>query len=405
MRAKPRRNQCQQPNVKFYKLRKDAYCFLTCNILQTERRIIMRISKKHIIAASAAIIASASFMASQPAEAKATYQQERSWEVWQISDDQSKYRMVQSQKGSRLRRIQDELVKYNSDVLNYKDGVHGRWVQPVWLNEDSDEDRSYSLGGYIVLTQKKVDSLTQGRENTARSLYSNSLIASPVAHELGHYVNEDTINRVADRDDTHVKSEYAADEEAWALLESVPEYSIGSQLTDNLLRKQGKYAFELNNTKSASDDKRIGAIIGHISKISGGRVKIDEACRLTVDGRPFMGTGYVPASDDATKEERTAYLAGQIASCMKDGLWTRSRVDYMPESEFCEGGRPDYTVVVIRKGETANGGPTGEIAKVLGTFAFSLKDNKYSRNVQAQKEADTVNAILSQMEGRERPSV
>ena len=226
-----------------------------------------------------------------------------------------------------------------------------------------------------------------------------------MAHELGHYVNEDTINRVADRDDTHVKSEYAADEEAWALLESVPEYSIGSQLTDNLLRKQGKYAFELNNTKSASDDKRIGAIIGHISKISGGRVKIDEACRLTVDGRPFMGTGYVPASDDATKEERTAYLAGQIASCMKDGLWTRSRVDYMPESEFCEGGRPDYTVVVIRKGETANGGPTGEIAKVLGTFAFSLKDNKYSRNVQAQKEADTVNAILSQMEGRERPSV
>ena len=77
----------------------------------------------------------------------------------------------------------------------------------------------------------------------------------------------------------------------------------------------------------------------------------------------------------------------------------------MPESEFCERGRPDYTVVVIRKGETANGGPTGEIAKVLGTFAFSLKDNKYSRNVQAQKEADPVNAILSQMEGRERPSV
>lgn len=359
--------------------------------------------KKNLFVAAALAAAVIPFTPSESAEARASFTQERSWEVWQLSDDQSKYRMIQSQKGSMLRKIQDRLVECNSNELNYKGGGHQRWLQPAWINEDMDEDRSYSLGGYVVLTQKKLDSLNQGRENTPTSLYNNSLVASPLAHEFAHFANLDTVNRVTDRDETRIKSEYKADETAWTYLENVPEFSVGSQLTDNILRKRGKSAFSLSNKKLASDDERIGAIIAHISKISGGRVQVSEDCRMTLDGRPFMGTGYLEASSDATKEERTAYLAGQIATCIGNGLWSRGRIDYMPESEMFDGGRPDRTVLVVREGMTGNGGPTGSIAKVLGVFEFPLNGGKYSRTPHEQAEIDAANRLMEQVAGREKP--
>lgn len=353
-----------------------------------KRKIFTNIGRKIAVPmATVAIVGGAMFP--QIVSAKASVSTERSWENWQMSEDQTKYTMTQAQKGSMLREIQDSLVEHNSEVLNYKDDTHQRWVQPAWLNQDTERTRSYSMGGYLVITQNEINDYTNGSSISPTSIIKNSLIATDIAHESAHYVNEDTRNRVTDTKKGAIASEYRADAGARELLARVPEFSVGSQLTAELIwAEKGS-----QNSNDASLEKRIKDTLEYIATKSSGRVSLNRNSYATIDGKPLCGTGFLSDSAEATGAERTDYIAGQIATCMSEGLWSRNKIDYAPESEIFKGGSEAKTVLFVRE-EEKDGNPSGNIAKILGTFEFPLNTNMRTHTAHETDEINAVNWIL-----------
>lgn len=356
-----------------------------------KRKIFANIGRKIAVPmAAVAIVGGAMFP--QVVSAKASVATERSWENWQMSEDQTKYTMTQAQKGSMLREIQDSLVKHNSDELNYKDDAHPRWIQPAWLNQDTKRTRSYSMGGYLVITQNEINDYTNGLSISPTSIIKNSLIATDIAHESAHYVNEDTRNRVTDTKKGAIESEYKADAKARELLARVPEFSVGSQLTAELIwAKKGS-----QNGNDASLEKRIQDTLSYIQSASSGKVSLSRNGYATINGKPLCGTGFLSNSANASGAERTAYIAGQIATCMSEGIWSRNKIDYAPESEVFKGGSPAKTVLFVRK-EEKDGNPSGNIAKILGTFEFPLSTNMRTHTSHETNEINAVNWILEEL--------
>lgn len=353
-----------------------------------KRKIFADIGRKITVPmAAVAIVGGAMFP--QIVSAKASVATERSWENWQMSEDQTKYTMTQAQKGSMLREIQDSLVEHNSDELNYKDDTHPRWIQPAWLNQDTERTRSYSMGGYLVITQNEINDYTNGSSISPTSIIKNSLIATDIAHESAHYVNEDTRNRVTDTKKGAIESEYKADAKARELLARVPEFSVGSQLTAELIwTEKGS-----QKGNDASLEKRIQDTLDYIQSASGGKVSLSRNSYATIDKKPLCGTGILHNSAEATGAERTAYIAGQIATCMSRGIWSRNKIDYAPESEIFKGGSKAKTVLFVRE-EEKDGNPSGDIAKILGTFEFPLDANMRTHSSHETDEINAVNWIL-----------
>lgn len=352
------------------------------------------------LAAAFAVTVFVGFTPSQ-ASAMASVEKEREWAMHDLAEDRAKYEMVQSQPGSPLRHMQDELIKYNSDKLNYDDGKHDRWLEPVWLClSESMASTGWSQGGYVAINQSTVSAANsfhpghEGRENGERNIYNNSTIAKTIAHEFGHFINNDARTGATKKSSTSIKCEYAADEMAMVLLGNVPEYSAGSRIDVDLSMTGNGYDPALGYQTHPSDQDRAKAELSYIKKISGGRVVLDRDCHLTVDGKLFMGTGYLPDSEDGESLERTVYLAGQIATCIQKGIWKRANAAHASESIFFNNGRNDKTTLVMCKDSTLNGDPL----KIFGTFDVDPRKDKTDRTAEEQREADCVNAILALMD-------
>ena len=333
------------------------------------------------------------------AEAKmASPEQERKWAKEAQEDDAKKYRIEQSEPGSPLRHIQDQLIKYNSDRLNYDDGKHDRWLEPVWLGFGDIPTTGWSQGGYVMIPNKTV-TIANGRQgvlnhqenvNNDYNIYNNSNIAETLAHEFAHFANNDSHKGSVSKSSTSIACELKADATAREFLANVPEYSMGSQLPCYAQGRWNGVDRKLGYKTHPSDQERFRAIADDVRKISNGRVSVDEELRLTVDGKLFMGTGYVQTTNEADKNVRTAYLAGQIATCIQKGIWNRDYIAHRAENKIFADGRPDKVVLAMWDNPQRVGAPK----KILGTFDFDERKPKIERSELEQTEVDTLNYIM-----------
>lgn len=295
--------------------------------------------------------------------------------------------------------IMDKIIKANPNKLNYDDGKHDRWVSGLYWSEDTDQSNAFSNGGYILVTAKKayLSSLYDDGEHEAEprditeqpnNIYLISSFATDIAHELAHFECRDSAIIGDKRNPTKV--EYDADQEGMRLADAVPEYSMGAFVSNYFHERHLVYINDGKGDYHPSWKQYRDANRAYIEKISKGRVKLDEDCRLTVDGKLFMGTGYMPSSEYSDYRERTAYLAGQIASCIQRGIWKRENLGHSKETRFFIDGNREKTTLAVWNSSDVEGNPV----KLLGTFDFSEDSTKESRNSKEQQEVDCMNYIM-----------
>lgn len=290
--------------------------------------------------------------------------------------DKEKYHLRDTAEDSPLRKIQDTLITYNSDKLNYNDGKHDRWLSPVGIADSNYPYNGASCGGVTYIRKEYEDALIGCPEYNFVE-YSN--VAALLAHEFGHFVNKDTLSwvegipKTARRDD-----EFEADQMGMNLLDKVPEYSIASMLN---------YASGFQNIyPTATDDMK------YIEDWSYGRVKLVQLdpwnCIFTVDGKVFsIGESHgLWDSYDARAIERTQYLMGQIASCIHHNMWKKGNMLWGRESDYFLNGRPNKTTLLVYDKNSS------VPIKFLGTFDFSIDD------LNAPKHTTTIKTMAKDME-------
>lgn len=353
-------------------------------------------SRKLSFSFLAAAFAATVFVGFAPSQAEArmaSVEQERKWAQEVMEEDQAKYEMVQAEPGSPLRRIQDRLIQYNSGRLNYNDGKHARWLEPVWLNMSTMNGSAWSQGGYVLIANETVQDAIYGGDFGERDIYGSSMVAKTLAHEFAHFANEDVRKGNTRTSAKTLACEYRADKDSLEFLSNVPEFSIGTRFSRDAHRDGLGLDLVTEEKTHPSDQERAQMVMDTIKEWSNGRVQINRDCQMIYDGKLFNGTGYVDGSliyeDD--RKERTVYLAGQIADCIHRGIWNKKNVFRGPESLYFKDGNPKNTTVVIY--DNPNG--TGKPVKILGTFYVDSHKAKTERTVDEQKEANLVNIILT----------
>lgn len=295
-----------------------------------------------------------------------TPQKERDGARANFEKEKAQYNLRETSKKSPLRKIQDNLVVYNSDRLNYNDGKHERWLEPIGIADNTYPHEGSSCAGYTYVKQWYEDQLENYFHEYNIVQYSNT--AALLAHEYGHFVNKDSLSWVkgqpqsAQRDD-----EFGADQMGMELLDKVPEYSMGSMVA-RATGFQGIYP-------TAWDDLKI------LEDWSYDRVKfvqIDGVNCLSVDGVPFTvrQSHNLGASWDASGDDRTMYLMGQIASCIHHGMWKKRNIFWGPESNYFLNGRSDCTTLFVYD-------PNSDVQiKFLATFNITEADIKELTNAE-----------------------
>lgn len=314
-----------------------------------------------------------------------TPQKEREYAIERYEKKEAQYHFRIAEKDSPLRQIQDTLVTYNSDKLNYNDGKHERWLEPVGVVEYSYPHGASSSAGVSYMNQQYEDRVN-GYNSYDIIRYSD--VAAVMAHEFGHFVNKDTLIWVkgypksAQRDD-----EFGADQMGMELLDKVPEYSMGSMVA-RATGFQGIYPTSADDFKFLED-------------WSYGRVKLIRFdtfnCIFTVDGKMFtVGQSHGLGWQDARNTDRTLYLMGQIASCIHHGIWKKSNFLWIPESDYFPNGRNDKMLLLVCDQDS------DVSIKILATFDFTeaeLKDRtnmkKNLSNPEKDKDVDDFNFIIN----------
>lgn len=294
-----------------------------------------------------------------------------------------------------LKQIEDWLIAANPDKLNYNDGKHDRWLEPAYFTPGEYGNANvYSNGGDIIYTDGEYRlASNRGMEDesfdpdkwTARETYelnTNSNIAADLAHECSHFIHRDSTVKLSPKESCAI--ELRADIEGMQLMDKVPRYSMGSMIT---MEKRSYIRGNKQDENYPTSEERLDNEIAYLEKISGGRVKLDRNLRLTLDGKLLFGTGYMPDSEDATHMERTAYLAGQIASCIQRGTWSPDNVYITKEKEFAgsEQGRQDKTVLVVATDKTGRA-----IDKVLGIMDYDSDKPKTELTTEEKEELKIV---------------
>lgn len=98
--------------------------------------------------------------------------------------------------------IQQRLIASNPEHLNWKDGVHKRWLEPMKMYH-SDQPNAFMLpGGYGYMADSMVNFMgtyqNDGYLNKNRmrplnktNIYNTSAVAFVMAHEFGHWAGKD----------------------------------------------------------------------------------------------------------------------------------------------------------------------------------------------------------------------
>ena len=130
---------------------------------------------------------------------------------------------------------------------------------------------------------------------------------------------------------------------------------------------------------------RANMVSNYITTASKNRLKFDKEYRVTLDGKLFNGTGYAPDYDIGGRwpgieaNERTMYVAGQIAFAIKYGVWNKH--DLMMQTQqslFGYGG--DTVVLSVRNPKS----PQPDGCKVIDKF-----------NISYQRASDIIKVVLN----------
>ncbi|MDY4415445.1 hypothetical protein [Selenomonas sp.] len=288
----------------------------------------------------------------QTAEARVKSEAESRWGQELVEEYDEKYGVEQQADGTPLKRMQDRLVAFNSDKLNYYDGVHEYWIEPVYLAKRYLPGISgIQKGNCIVLSP---DDFSDALKDKHYWFVENSNDATTMAHELAHYINHDSESSKLSQSE----KEFRADELAMDLMANVPEYSFGSMA----LRHRGE---DVDEDGHPTDTQRMKMVLDKIKKDSKGRVRVDEDGRMYYKGELFGDDGYLKTGWFGDYQSDTLYLAAQIATAIKKGWWKRNLLAHGPESNVFVDGRDGCTILAIYTDTTYT-----VPRKILARFSF-----------------------------------
>lgn len=269
-----------------------------------------------------------------------------------------------------LALIQDTLIRWNPGrLVLYKDDNHRGLRPPHLLYTNKSRVNAFSVpGGHIFVSDALVTAFLardfdpytgvpsgmqkEGQFGNGHELYGHSALAAALAHEASHW-ERNFLQQETDTITAHInevqgeelrrklqsgdgkgfndkldelgftgkvfpsvkqfmyQEELAADRGAMELLDNTDVYSPGSLMTvTSRLRDAVDTPGKIVHPVASVRKKQL---IEHIRQLSQGRVQLDEAGRMKLDGRLFHGSGYLPARADVSAYDRTAYVAGQLA--------------------------------------------------------------------------------------------
>ena len=328
----------------------------------------MNIGRKSILAVLAAATIASAFTASN-AEARilvspAEEQQAGFGEI-------SRSGVVYQETNPALQLVQDTIIRWNKDRLQKYADNSRRGLRPMHLLITNGKINAYSIpGGHIFVSDglitafmaREFDPYTgifsEGKQfGNGYEIYGHSAIAATIAHEDSHW-ERNFLQNETDVVTGHIsgqkedalkmklrtgdgagymrtldeygysgdvfpsmkefiyKEELRADLGAMELLDNTDAYSPGSLIT--VVRRMKDSTMQQNAAEIShpTASVRTEQVIAHIRKLSGGRVVLDKEGRMSLDGKLFLGSGYLPARKDVTEFDRTVYVAGQLAKCV-----------------------------------------------------------------------------------------
>lgn len=293
-----------------------------------------------------------------------------------------------------LTRIQKLLIADNPSELNFNDGKKMRYLSNVKLSyEDTINGFSFP-GGYTYITYKM---LTFAGFNSDEDYYSaavrrSSILAFVMAHEFGHYVNEDYLRKIdqkynqqilfslfsgygspnqttienLSRDliynqssrDLSFRTEKEADEKGMDLLKNDKNLSIGGSILFfkklQALENKNKQFYKRNSSNPHSDTElRLERSFEYISKLSNNNITFK-------NDKVFLYNKEFPGNID------DAYcISGLIAAAIGWGGFYQNNLYVLPSGIGREGR--DLSVLVCSDGKKVT---------ILYACDFSREDYK-----------------------------
>ena len=261
-----------------------------------------------------------------------------------------------------LTRIQKEIVNANPNVLWFEDGRHDYFLRPIQEMTRSDDDgSSFNLGdGYIFINTADLRYINgiypamSGRPNNPWNIYNNSELAFVIAHEIGHWKNTEKARCSAEE---RISYENSADRASLELTEGTAFYGYGGELIEMSRNISTADVQDLKNDKNhASPQTRFNATADYVSRASNGRIKIDIKGNCTYDGKPIFlanKSKQVPFHAnspviDVIQEERTMYVAGQIAFAIKYGVWNEKNLIVTTHDQVFGTKGWDFVVLAVK---------------------------------------------------------
>ena len=288
-------------------------------------------------------------------------------------------------------RIYHEIVEANPTRMWFNDGKHPYYLQELrCIDSYSGKMDAFNAGDGIICITRRYIGECSGYATCAVSvngkgkhkIYNNAIIASALAHEIGHW--EDKTLKSSRTTEESIQAERIADRLALEYMDGTLFYGYGGCLIDNATR--------FVDDSEAKDDEthplpsaRANMVSNYITNASKNRLKFDKEYRVTLDGKLFNGTGYAPDYDiggrwpEIEANERTMYVAGQIAFAIKYGVWNKH--DLMMQTQqslFGCGG--DTVVLSVRNPKSPE--PNG--CKVIDKF-----------NISYQRASDIIKVVVN----------
>ena len=335
--------------------------------------------------------------------------------------------------------LQNCLVQANHDEIKLREDGEKRYLSNIKVSGENDVNAFTFPGGFIYVTQDMIDfcrtraadgTTDMNRYNTD-SIYNNGTLAFVLGHEMGHFVNEDylraydkrfavdmlfglfggqgsaesvmvqqeaqdILNKMNTRQ-MSLRVEEQADEKGLRYVSRVPVWSIGNgaiffhRLCQLEAANHTRQDWQRSHSKS---DVRLRRVLGKMKEISGGRVEFKED-RFYLDHQLFMGTGRLDSTAEVDGLERTYYVAGQIASAIEAGLWSKACVAVAEEKDVFVKPHGDGSRLVVCAGKKNRNG-TYSCQRVIGIFECSAKELQEASSVRKNKEVETVRFLYQQ---------
>ena len=376
---------------------------------------------------AASIVAMSCWSSSTEAQIKLTPAQEQQVGQGQINNARIAYQASCPQLGM----IQDTIIKWNRDRLaSYRDDNHRGLRTPHMLVTNKSRVNAYSLpGGHIFVSDAMIAAfmsrefdpntgISSGLQKESQfgngfEIYGHSALAAAIAHEDSHW-ERNFLQQETDLITSHISSaqenslkqklqaqdgagfndqldelgfsdklfpsvknfvydeELKADRGAMEFLDNTDVYSPGSlmMVVSRMIDPKAGAAKKIVHPKASVRKQQV---MEHINRLSNGRVQIDEAGRMKLDGKLFMGNGWLPARSDVTQYDRTTYVAGQLA---KSIACNAKRISPLDDAHSISSSGNMIPLVAVND--------TTKKRFVIDKFAISKQD---ALNIEAGKES------------------